>query len=146
MWRGAGLTVSAAVGPCRRSCSGNDGCWMTMGWLSRTLSAQKVWWSVLFLPFLDVVPSPAPPGLAPRLLHRHDVRGITLAAPRPRQMATRRLSRQPVRRLHPPARGVQRQACTYGVDGSLAPVWGEELGGRAGILLACAGGGENARV
>jgi len=70
---------------------------MTMGWLARTLSAQKVCWSVPFQPFLDIVPSPAPACLDPRLLHRHDVHGITLAAPRPRQMATRRLSRQPVR-------------------------------------------------
>ena len=75
-----------------------------MGWLAGTLSPQKVWWFVPFLPFLDNVPSPAPACPAPRLFYRHDVRGITLAAPRPRQVATR-LSRQPVRRLHRPAPG-----------------------------------------
>ena len=29
--------------------SGDDGCWMTMGWLAGTWSAQKVWWSVHFV-------------------------------------------------------------------------------------------------
>jgi len=43
------------------------------------------------------------PGLAP--LRRHHVRGRSLAAPRPRQLATHRRSWQPVRRLYQPARG-----------------------------------------
>jgi len=105
VWRGDALTVSATVGPGRRSCSGDDDCWMTMGWLSGALSAQMVWWSAPFLPFLDVVPSPAPGCLAPGLPHRHHIRERTRAAPLPRQLATRCLSRQPVRRMHPPARG-----------------------------------------
>jgi len=130
VWRGAGLTVSAAVGLGRRSCNGDDDCWMTMGQLSGTLSAQMVWWSVPFLPFLDAAPSPAPECLAPGLPHRHHVRERTLAAPRPRQLATRRLPQQPVRRLHPPARG--------GVSGGLH-LWrrldfGTHVGKRAGGL------------
>jgi len=120
---------------------------MTMGWLARTLSAQKVCWSVPFQPFLDIVPSPAPACLDPRLLHRHDVRGITLAAPRPRQMATRRLSRQPVRLLHPPASGGAAAGLHLWRRRKFGTRVGQGAGGLSGDTVGlCRGWGECTRV
>jgi len=115
---------------------------MIVGSLSGTLSAQMVWWSVPFLPILDAVPSHAPACLAPRLSHRHHVRGRTLAAPSraswPPTAYLGSLYSDCTRRRA----GGQRPACTYGVEGSLVPMWGNELEGCAGILLACHGAGD----
>jgi len=117
-----------------------------MGRLSGILSAQMVRWSIPILPILDVVPSPAPGCLAPGL-----PTGTTFArepsppparAGWPRATPRGSLYADCTRRR---ARG-QRQACTYGVDWILAPVWGNELGGWAGLLLACAGGGDTSRL